>query len=128
MEKKVTVKAIGKYNGHSVQANGVVVFNMVLDYSELVNAIKMLQLLNNDIKMAAKYANEKPMKLGMFRLDNVSIGSDGVSKVKFKGSVDFVETDNLNEMALSGRDELFNIRLVAEVEVSDEINEDDINF
>lgn len=128
MEKEVKVKAVAKYNGHSVQANGIVVLNIVLDYSELTNTIQMMQLLNNDIKIAVKYGSDKPMKLGSFRLDTTNIGSDGMSKVKFKGTVDFVETDNLNDMALNGRDEYFNIRLIALVETYEEINEDDIQF
>ena len=124
MEKKVLVKSVGTYNGHSIQANGIVVLNMVMDYSELVNVVQMFQLLNEDIKIKVKYASEQPMNLGSFRLDNVSVGSDGVSKVKFKGSVDFIETDNLNSMALNGRDELFNVRLVSYIDILDSVEAD----
>lgn len=124
MEKRIKLNSVATYNGHSVQANGIVVLNIKADYSELANTVQALQLLNNDITIAVKYAQQNPMKLGVFRLDNISIGSDGASKVRFKGSVDYVETDNLNTMAINGLGELFSMKMIADVEIeSDEVGE-----
>lgn len=116
MEKKVTVKMISSYNGHSIKQNGNVDVALKCTYGELVNAVQCVQLLNNDISLAVKLPDEKPFKLGTFRLKELKIDNDGESVVKFNSQVSFVETDNLNRLVTDGE---FQVRLESEVDVGE---------
>lgn len=123
MEKQITVKTVASYNGHSIGANGVVTLNVVVEYSELSSSIQSLQMLNNDIKLMVKYPDSQVMNLGHLHLDNLNVGNDGESKLRFKAPVDFVEADNINEMALQGKGEKFRMKLIANIEVEEEAGE-----
>lgn len=119
--KNIKVKEVVKYAGHNISANGVVNFTLVAGYSELVNTIKSMQLLNNDITIKAKLPDQKPMKLGLFMLNQVVVDGDGESKLKFKGNSDYIEMDNLNLLPLNHDDvSEFVILLDADVEEEDD--------
>ena len=119
---KVKVKEIVKYNGHSLSANGSVNFTLKAAYSELPNTIKLMQLLNNDVKIAAKVTGvDKPMKLGSFRIKQIIIDGDGESTIKFNGLNDYIEMDNLNMLPLRSDDNSdFNVQMVSDIEEEDE--------
>jgi hypothetical protein len=102
--KNVKVKEVVTYGGHSLSANGSVNFTLNASYSELVNTIKIMQMLNNDITIKAKAPDQKPMKLGMFRLKQIIIDDDGESKIKFNGLNDYIEMDNLNLLPMNDSD------------------------
>lgn len=104
MTTNISVKEVVKYDGHNVSANGSVNFNLKADYSELVNTIKVMQMLNNDITVKAKLPDRKPFKLGVFRLKQIVIDGDGESKIKFNGLNDYIEMDNLNQLPLNSDD------------------------
>lgn len=91
--KKVKIKEIVSYNGHSVRNNGAITLNFKAMYSELTKTIELLQLLNNDVTLSTK--NER---IGVFRVKDVVIGGDGESKLKFDSMVDYVETDIVNKL------------------------------
>ena len=114
---KIKVKSIVKYDGHNVSANGSVNLSLKAGYSELVNSVKVLQLLNNDVMMKAKIPGKNPMKIGTFRVKQVVIDGDGESKLRFNGLSDYIEMDNLNMLPLNS-DEVkeFVVMLTAEVE------------
>jgi len=113
---KVRVKQIVAYNGHSIKANGSVDFNLLASYSELVNTIKLTQLLNEDINIIVKVDN-KQLKLGMFKIKNIVIDGDGESKIRFNGLSDYIEMDNLNSLPLKSDDvKEFPIMYVSDVE------------
>lgn len=115
--KTVKVKEVVTYGGHSISANGSVNLTFKAQYSELVNTVQSLQLLNNDVFIKARVAGMKPMKLGMFRVKDVNVSGDGSSTIKFNGISDYIEVDNLNTLPLKDSDTpLFNILMEAEIE------------
>ena len=120
----IKVKQIVQYAGHSLRANGSVNFTVKAMYSELVNSIKMMQMLNNDVSLKARVANDKPVNLGYFRIQEIKVDSDGESTIKFNGISDNIEMDNLNNLPLSDADvKQFTILAVADVEEEDEDGE-----
>lgn len=123
--KNIKVKEVVVYNGHNLSANGSVNLTLNAMYSELVNTIKIMQMLNNDVIIKAKIPNEKPMKLGTFRIKQIVIDGDGESKLKFNSVSDFVEMDNLNQLPLNTDDnKLFTILLEANIE-EEEVNKNE---
>ena len=118
----VKVKEVVKYNGHNVRANGSVDISFKAMYGEITNSISVLQMLNNDVTIAAKLAGQKPKKLGMFRVKNVSFDDDGESVLKFNSITDNVEMDNINEFVTM---EEFQILLNSEVEEEEEEEEEE---
>lgn len=109
------VKQVVQYGGHSLKANGSVDFTLKAAYSELVNTIQTMQMLNNDITIKAK-VNKKVLSLGIFRIKQIIIDGDGESKLRFNGLSDYIEMDNLNMLPLNS-DEVkeFVVMLTAEV-------------
>ena len=100
---QIKVKQLVEYNGHGLRANGSVDLNFKVKYSNLVNTIQLMQLLNNDITIKAKVSN-KVTRLGIFRIKNVVIDGDGESKIKLIGLSDYIEMDELNNLPLSNED------------------------
>ena len=118
------VKEVVKYGGHSLSANGSVNFTLNAQYSELTNTIMLMQMLNNDVSIKAKIPNEKPMKLGYFRIKQIVIDDDGESKIKFNGLSDYIEMDNLNLLPLnSDENKQFVVLMEASIDVEEEIEE-----
>lgn len=112
------VKLVGRYNGHSVKSNGSVDLSLKADYSELANAVQLLQMLSNDVKISVKMPDDKsPMKIGSFRIKQVAIDHDGEARLSFNSITDYVETDNINRMVTS---ELFKVRCEADIEVEED--------
>lgn len=117
----VKIKEVVKYDGHSVRANGSVDLGFKAMYSELTNSMQVLQMLNNDVNIIAKFPSSKPIKLGMFRVKNVVFDGDGESKLKFNAITDNVEMDALNSIISN---EEFQILMQAEIEIEDNESED----
>lgn len=115
--KQIDVKLICSYNGHSIKPSGAVDVNVKVEYSEMVNAMSTLQMLNNDIMAAVKFADEKPFKLGLFRLGQVNFGGDGESKIRFTSITDQVEVQNLSRLIPNEQGEKFLLRLKASVTI-----------
>lgn len=117
------VKMVALYNGHSVKSSGAVDLNLKADYSELGRYVQLLQMLNNDIKVAVKLNGEKkPLKLGMFRLKQLSVQHDGEGKISLNSTTDFVEVDLLNRLVT---DERFIVRCTADIEIEEEPEEEE---
>lgn len=118
---KTKVKEIVEYAGHTLSANGNVNFTLKASYSELTNTIQLMQMLNNDVDIKARLPGGKPMKLGSFRIKQITIDGDGESKIKLNSLNDYVEMDNLNMLPNNGADvKEFTILLEAEIEIEEE--------
>lgn len=117
MEKKVTVKEVVNYKGHSVKANGSVDLSFTAMYDELVNSIACLQMLNNDVNITAKLPNEKPIELGMYRIKGIIFDGDGESTIKFNSLDQNVELENLGKIITS---EKFQVRMAAIIELEED--------
>lgn len=120
----VKVKQVVKYDGHSLSSNGSVNFKLRASYSELVNSIKLMQMLNNDVIIKAKIPGSKVMKLGIFRIKQIVFDGDGESKITFNGLNDFIEMDNLNLLPLKNSEETNEFQILYESNVEDEENEE----
>ena len=120
----VKVRQVVKYDGHSLSSNGSVNFKLRASYSELVNSIKLMQMLNNDVVIKAKVPGSKVMKLGIFRIKQIVIDGDGESKITFNGLNDFIEMDNLNLLPLKNSEETNEFQVLYESNVEDEENEE----
>lgn len=119
MKMVLKVKQIVSYNGHSLSANGSVNFNLNAQYSQLTQSIQLMQMLNNDVTIKAKVSG-KVLKLGVFRIKQITIDGDGESKIKFNGLSDYVEMDNLNYLPLQS-DEVkeFQVLFEADAEIEE---------
>ena len=123
MQMNVKVKSIVKYGGHSLSANGSVNLTLKSIYSELTNTIQLMQMLNNDIEIKAKIPGSSPMKLGTFRIKQITIDGDGESTLKFNGLNDYIEMDNLNVLPLnSDENKEFAVMMNAEIEMEENEN------
>lgn len=120
----IKVKQVVKYDGHSLSSNGSVNFKLRASYSELVNSIKLMQMLNNDVIIKAKIPGSKVMKLGIFRIKQIVIDGDGESKITLNGLNDFIEMDNLNLLPLKNSEETNEFQVLYESNVEDEENEE----
>lgn len=120
----VKVRQVVKYDGHSLSSNGSVNFKLRASYSELVNSIKLMQMLNNDVTIKAKVPGSKVMKLGIFRIKQIVIDGDGESKITFNGLNDFIEMDNLNLLPLKNSEETNEFQVLYESNIEDEENEE----
>lgn len=117
----IKVKQVVTYGGHSLKANGAVDFTLKSAYSELVNTIQLMQMLNNDVNIKAKLPGQKAMKLGAFRIKQIIIDGDGESILKFNGLNDYIEMDNLNLLPLNSDDNKeFVVMMEAEIESEEE--------
>lgn len=120
------VKEVVKYGGHSLSANGAVNFTLKAGYSELVNSIGVMQMLNNDVNIKAKVPGSKPIKLGIFRVKQIVVDGDGESTLKFNGLNDYIEMDNLNMLPMNDSDtKEFVVLMETETEEEDENGEDE---
>lgn len=120
----IKVRQVVKYDGHSLSSNGSVNFKLRASYSELVNSIKLMQMLNNDVTIKAKVPGSKVIKLGIFRIKQIVIDGDGESKITFNGLNDFIEMDNLNLLPLKNSEETNEFQVLYESNVEDEENEE----
>ena len=120
----IKVKQVVKYDGHSLSSNGSVNFKLRASYSELVNSIKLMQMLNNDVAIKVKIPGSKVMKLGIFRIKQIVIDGDGESKITFNGLNDFIEMDNLNLLPLKNSEDTNDFQVLYESNVEDEENEE----
>ena len=123
---KLKVMEVMKYGGHSLSANGMVSVTFSAMYSELAKSLQLMQLLNEDVTVAAKLPSEKPMPLGTFRVHQLIVDDDGESKVKLRGMSEFVETDSLNSLPLRNSDvPEFQVMFKADIESVEGDEEDD---
>ena len=120
--KKVKIREVVGYNGHNVKANGIVNLNLKAMYSELVNTIQVLQLLNNDVKISV-VEGKSENSLGMFRVKNVNVSDDGESVLKFETLAEAAEIDKIN--SLVGKETEFTINMFAEVDTEDSDEDDE---
>jgi hypothetical protein len=121
MNPNIKVKEIMSYGGHNIKANGNVNLGLNASYSELVNSVKLLQMLNNDVIVKVKKPDTKVFKIGMFRVQKVQFDSDGESRITLNSITDYVEIGKLNDL-VKGSDEIkeFVVLFAAEIEEENE--------
>lgn len=116
----VKIKTEANYVSHGVKSNKSIDIHFKMPYSELTNYIQSIQMLNENITVAAKIgADKKPMKLGTFMLQNLNIDRDGEGKLKFNSQLDFVDSASISELA-SRNEEPLTLLLKADIDVENE--------
>lgn len=115
--KKIAIKEIVNYKGHSVKPNGTVDISFSAMYDQITSSIGVLQLLNENVKILAKLPGRDPMELGNFMVKGVSFSKDGTSVIKFHTLTDYVEMDNINTVVVP---DIFQLRMEAQVNVKEE--------
>ena len=116
---KVNVKAVAKYNGHTIGNNGNITLKLKCGYDEITNYIQLIQMLNNDVTVEVKYPEQKKFSLGTFRVGQIAIDHDGEGALTFKSTNDFVEVDNLNKLIAQNKGEMFQAFFTADVELEE---------
>lgn len=114
--ESIKIKSVCSYNGHSLKANGNVNFSLKAKYDQLVNTIGLTQLLNNDVNIVVKRPDQKPNKLGSFRINGIKIDHDGESVISLNSMNDFVEVDELNSIVTT---DPFQVMFSAEIELEE---------
>lgn len=118
----VKVKAEGSYYNHNVRQNKAIDVQFKIPYSELTNYIQSIQMLNEDVKLAAKIGAEKPATLGTFMINSIKIDNDGEGTIKFNSQMDFVDANKINDLAVRN-DEPLVILMKAQIDVEEEDEE-----
>jgi hypothetical protein len=121
LEKEVKVKIIGNYNGHSFKSNKSVDLGLIFEYGELLNYIKLVQMINENIDVQAKIGDTKVRKLGLFMFKSLTISHDGEGSLKLNSQLDYVESTMID--ALVG-EERVGLLFKASIQVDDEEAED----
>lgn len=116
--KKVKVLLEVQYDGHSVKRNTSIDLKFKAPYSELVNCLNLLQLLNCNVRLIAKANNKNKYEIGTFYLNNLSIDRDGESNIKFNSEVDYVELNNIN--LLTEKETIIKLLCTGEVQEEDD--------
>lgn len=114
----VKVKTEARYVSHDVKSNKAINITFKMPYSELTRYIQTIQMLNENILVGCKIGASKPIKLGTFMLQNLNIDRDGEGKLKLNSQLDFVEMDNVNELAMRNDEPIF-LLLKAEVDLEE---------
>lgn len=126
MVKKISVKTFANYKAHSVNGKGVVKLTVSIAYVDLSDAVKLLQLLNSDVNVRAKFGNEKPFKIGIFKIDKFAVDRDGNVKVTFNSFTDYVEMNVIVKL-ITENDSTFVLGCDGEVEFEDDVKEESEN-
>ncbi len=107
-----------QYDGHSFRKNGDLDLNFKVDYSEIVNVLSLMRMLNQNVDIKVKLGRDKPATLGVFHIKNINIDSDGESKLKFNSETTSINPNKL--MDLAEPDTIIMLRATAYVETEDE--------
>lgn len=95
--------------------------NFKADYSEIVNVVSLVRMLNQSINVKTKVGSEKPKDLGSFSLKMLNIDRDGESKIRFNSDFNAINSDALTDLLQP--EMLIALQCTAIVDVEDEDDE-----
>lgn len=120
--ERFALTAIGQYNNFNIKNNKSVDLSFKFSYDERINVLKVIAFVGQNVQIQAKKGAEKPVKLGMYNFHELKLDRDGEATIKFNSEVDYVYTENVNEIV--GKDELLKIHMVANI-IMEESPDDD---
>lgn len=123
-DKQVMARIVGKFDGTNVTAKGVVDLKFKLPYDEILNYIKTLQMLNNNINVTSQIVPNPELDLGIFMIKSLNIGGDGEAKFCLTTTTVSAEMDNVNKLSSDIGANVV-ITLTAAIEPEDEELEED---
>lgn len=98
MEKQFRKKGIATFEGLNISKGNAVTLKMKFRYDEIITSVELLQGLNTDITVLAKYGDRKPVNLGLFTIGSVNFDKDGNATIPFKSLVQNVNLNDIIEM------------------------------
>ena len=116
--EKLAITAVGQYDGHTVKKNKAIDLKFKFSYDERSNMATAIAFINQNINVVVKVENNKPVKIGMFDMHELKFDKDGQCFVKLSSTIDYIETDNLNEIITINN--LIKIRMQAEIILEEE--------
>lgn len=119
-EKNVDINVVCLYNGHTMSPNGNVDIKLKCSYGELVDYIRLVQMLNNDILVEIQLPDEKPDEVGTFRIKSINVDHDGEGKLSFNSMVDFVNLSTVNKLCMVEKDTPFKVKFSATIEIEED--------
>ena len=93
---KTTIEA--QFDGFVTRKNGDIDLKIRAPYSELVNVMNLLQMIDCNIKVACKVNQGKAFSLGTFWLYKLIFDKDGESKITFNTELTCSEYENFKEL------------------------------
>lgn len=96
--KDIKVKLECTFAGYSTKKNGDVDVRFKAPYSELVNAVSLVRMIDKNIGVACKVNGGKPVSLGTFYLNKLTIDRDGESTISFNTELNSAEINNFIEL------------------------------
>ena len=96
--KELKIKLECTFAGYSTKKNGDVDVRFKAPYSEIVNAISLVRMIDKNIGVACKVNGGKAISLGTFYLNKLSIDRDGESTIMFNTELNSAEINNFVEL------------------------------
>lgn len=96
--KELKVKLECTFAGYSTKKNGDIDVKFKAPYSEIVNCISLVRMIDKNIGVACKVNGGKPVSLGTFYLNRLSIDRDGESTIIFNTELNSAEINNFVEL------------------------------
>ena len=118
MAQKLQIKTVATYNCHNVRANKSVDITFKFAYGDLLEYIKTIQMLNENVIIKVKQHDSKSQMLGVFMVKDIHIDHDGEGRIKFNSMTDQSEVQLMHLLA---NNEPFKILMEAEIEEAEDI-------
>lgn len=118
MVKQVQTVIEAQFDGFVTRKNGDVDLKIRAPYSELINVMKLLQMIDCNITVKAKINQKKAISLGTFWLYKLMFDKDGESKITFNTEIASSEYENFK--SLFQPDAVILLQAKATVDVDDE--------
>lgn len=96
--KELKVKLECTFAGYSTKKNGDIDVRFKAPYSEIVNAISLVRMIDKNIGVICKVNGGKPVSLGTFYLNKLSVDRDGESTITFNTELNSAEINNFVEL------------------------------
>ena len=113
MPKKLKVKTLATYNGHSIKNNKAIDLNLRFTYDELPSYIQLIQFLNENTALKIKRGDQESQNLGTFMIKEIKIDNDGEGLIKFNSMTDYANVDEITTIVGYG---IFKIQFEATAE------------
>ena len=92
------VKLECTFAGYSTKKNGDIDVKFKAPYSEIVNCVSLVRMIDRNIGVACKVNGGKPINLGIFYLNRLNIDRDGESTIVFNTELNSAEINNFAEL------------------------------
>lgn len=96
--QELKVKLECTFAGYSTKKNGDIDVKFKAPYSEIVNCVSLVRMIDRNIGVSCKVNGGKPIALGTFYLNRLNIDRDGESLITFNTELNSAEINNFVEL------------------------------